>query len=44
MLTIELAELNGSGVTSQATLTDNGDDTTTVLVQATHGTMATPAA
>jgi hypothetical protein len=44
MLTIELAELNGSGVTGQATLTDNGDGTTTVLVQVTHGAMATPAA
>jgi hypothetical protein len=44
MLTIELAELNDSGVTGQATLTDNGDGTTTVMVQVTHGAMATPAA
>ena len=44
MLTIDLAELNDSGVTGQATLTDNGDGTTTVMVHVTHGTMATPTA
>ena len=32
-LTIELKELNGSGFMGQAMLTDNGDDTTTVVVE-----------
>jgi hypothetical protein len=46
MLTVELQELNGSGASGQAMLTDNGDGTTTVelhLTQSGSG-MATPAA
>jgi hypothetical protein len=46
MLTVELQELNGSGFSGEAMLTDNGDGTTTVeihLMQGGSGT-ATPAA
>jgi len=46
MLTVKLQELNTSGFSGQAMLTDNGDGTTTVeihLMQAGTG-MATPAA
>jgi len=45
-LTIELQELNGSGYMGQATLTDNGDGTTDVLVELmmVDGSMATPTA
>lgn len=35
-LVVELQELNDSGVSGHATLTDNGDGTTTVLVEVTH--------
>jgi len=45
VLEIELAELNGSGYTGSATLTDNGDGTTTVEVTVQHGESgATPEA
>jgi len=46
MLTVELQELNESGVSGQAMLTDNGDGTTTVEIHLMpSGTnMATPAA
>jgi hypothetical protein len=46
MLTVELQELNGSGVSGQAMLTDNGDGTTTVEIHLmpSGSTMATPAA
>ena len=44
MLVVELAELNGSGATGEATLTDNGDGTMTVEIELTHADMATPAA
>jgi hypothetical protein len=46
MLTVELQELNDSGMSGEAMLTDNGDGTTTVeihLMQDESG-MATPAA
>jgi hypothetical protein len=44
-LTIELHELNGSGYEGSATLTDNGDGTTTVHVELRHvSAMATPTA
>ncbi len=36
-LTIDLEELNGSGYTGQATLLDNGDGTTTVLMTMMRG-------
>jgi hypothetical protein len=36
-LEIEMAEQNGSGVSGTATLTDNGDGTTTVVISLTHG-------
>ncbi|HYJ12870.1 MAG TPA: hypothetical protein VEW66_04730 [Thermomicrobiales bacterium] len=42
MLTIELAELNGSGVTGQVILTGNDDFTTTVTIHVTQNIMATP--
>lgn len=35
-LVIDLMELNDSGVEGQATLTDNGDDTTTVVIELRH--------
>lgn len=35
-LVIELEELNDSGVSGDATLTDNGDGTTTVVIQLRH--------
>lgn len=45
MLTIELAELNGSGVMGDAMLMDNGDGTTEVTVTLMEtGAMATPEA
>ena len=45
VLEIELAELNGSGYTGTATLTDNGDGTTTVVATVQHGESgATPEA
>lgn len=46
VLTVELQELNGSGVTGHAVLTDNGDGTTTVEIHLTHGGsgVVTPAA
>jgi len=46
MLTVELQELNASGFTGQAMLTDNGDGTTTVEISLMQGEsdMATPAA
>lgn len=46
MLTVELAELNGSGYSGEAMLTDNGDGTTTVEIHLmqTGSEMATPAA
>jgi plastocyanin len=43
-LEIELLELNGSGYTGKATLTDGGDGTTTVTIMLMHGDAATPAA
>jgi hypothetical protein len=46
MLTVELQELNDSGMSGEAMLTDNGDGTTTVeihLMQDESG-MATPVA
>jgi len=45
-LTVELQELNASGYMGQATLTDNGDGTTTVVVELMHtdDSMATPTA
>lgn len=45
-LTIELQELNGSGYMGQAMLTDNGDGTTTVVVELmrTDAGMASPVA
>lgn len=46
-LEIDLAEQNDSGIAGTATLTDNGDDTTTVVIELTtetSGTMATPEA
>ena len=45
-LTVELQELNGSGYMGQATLTDNGDGTTNVLVELmrTDDMMASPVA
>jgi hypothetical protein len=43
-LEIELAELNGSGYSGTATLTDNGDGTTTVYVEVTHSGTGTPVA
>jgi len=44
-LQVRLNELNSSGYAGQAWLTDNGDGTTTVLIELTHtmGAMATPA-
>jgi hypothetical protein len=46
VLTVDLQELNGSGVSGQATLTDNGDGTITVEIHLMQGGtgMATPAA
>jgi hypothetical protein len=46
MLTVELQELNESGVAGEAMLTDNGDGTTTVEIHLmpSETTMATPAA
>jgi len=46
MLTVELQELNESGFSGEAMLTDNGDGTTTVEIHLMHGesNMATPAA
>ncbi len=45
LLTIELLELNGSGVMGQAMLMDNGDGTTEVTVTLMEtGAMASPAA
>ena len=44
VLELELAELNGSGYTGTATLTDNGDGTTTVEVIIQHGDSGTPEA
>jgi hypothetical protein len=43
-LEIQLGELNGSGYSGTATLTDNGDGTTTVYVEVTHSGTGTPAA
>lgn len=44
-LTFELEELNESGYSGQATLLDNEDGTTTVLITLAHDeVMATPAA
>jgi hypothetical protein len=43
-LEITLEELNGSGASGTATLTDNGDGTTTVVIELTHGGAATPEA
>jgi len=43
-LEITLDELNGSGASGTATLTDNGDGTTTVVIELTHGGAATPEA
>lgn len=38
-LVVDLEELNDSGVSGQATLTDNGDDTTTVVIEVHHVSM-----
>ncbi len=46
-LSVDLKELNSSGISGSATLTDNGDGTTTVeavLMQREGGAMATPQA
>lgn len=43
-LEVTLEELNGSGASGTATFTDNGDGTTTVVIELTHGGMATPEA
>jgi hypothetical protein len=43
-LVVTLEEQNDSGASGTATLTDNGDGTTTVVIELTHGEMATPAA
>jgi hypothetical protein len=42
-VTIDLKELNGSGVSGTATLTDNGDGTTTVTIDVTGATGDHPA-
>lgn len=39
-LVIDLNELNDSGVSGQATLTDNGDGTTTVVIEVHHVSMS----
>ena len=38
-LVVDLEELNDSGVSGQATLTDNGDGTTTVVIEVHHVSM-----
>jgi hypothetical protein len=43
-LEITLEELNDSGASGTATLTDNGDGTTTVVIELTHDGTATPEA
>jgi len=43
-LTIQLEELNGSGFSGNAILTDNGDGTTTVVAMVNSHDMATPVA
>ena len=44
VLEIQLGELNGSGFTGMATLTDNGDGTTTVYAEVTNLGSGTPVA
>jgi hypothetical protein len=44
VLEIQLGELNGSGFTGTATLTDNGDGTTTVYAEVTNLGSGTPVA
>lgn len=39
-LMIDLEEQNDSGVSGQATLTDNGDGTTTVVIEVRHASMS----
>jgi hypothetical protein len=43
-LELALEEQNDSGASGTATLTDNGDGTTTVVIELTHGEMGTPIA
>jgi len=44
LVTVEMMELNRSGYVGRASLTDNGDGTTTVTVDLIYSAVATPAA